>query len=476
MPILPAVTIASAAPLDLNVIRLLGVNVKPGTSSPIGQFGTGLKYAIATLLRLEHEIEIRTVGAGGGPIYVTFSTAPLTIREKDFSSIIMTVETFGASSTSETLAFTTDLGKHWKPWMAYRELVSNAMDEGAHSVLFDVRAAKALAMCPGSLTTITVRGEAFAEVAKAETTTATGVFLHSKPLPGGIESGVEFHPNPTQSRRLYYRGIYVGDLAKPMIFTYNLTSEHQLTEDRTLSNLWATYCVIGEALFKCPAPEVQATFFSGLSEGMLEWGLEGYPPNVTEWRQPSPAFLEAAREVKHDIRRCPPWARSALLAMDPLAEREAAMLLGSDEALLAAALGMTRFMDPDCTVEAKDLRVVPSLGNNVFGLFEKGQIFISKAAFDMGESFLAATIYEEWCHKHHGHIDCHRDFQNWLLQRLTSLARELRHWEAMREAARAFAGASTDFARRGSGSASGSVAPPPPPSPLAAELGDSIPF
>lgn len=469
MPILPAVTIASAAPLDLNVIRLLGVNVKPGTSSPIGQFGTGLKYSIATLLRLEHEIEIRTVDAAGTPVHVTFSTAPLTIREKDFSSIIMTVQVGGEAPTSETLAFTTDLGKHWKPWMAYRELVSNAMDEGAHSVTLGET--RPLAPYP---TVITIRGEAFAEVAQAETTTATGVFLHSKPLPSESEFGVEFHPNPTQSRRLYYRGIYVGDLAKPMIFTYNLTSGHQLTEDRTLSNLWAAYRTIGEALLKCPTTSIQATLFSNLSEGMLEWEMEGYPPSVTEWRQPSPAFLDAAREVKHDIRRCPPWARAALLAMDPLSEREAATLLGSDEALLAAALGMTRFMDPDCTVEAKDLRVVPSLGKDVFGLFEKGQIFISKAAFDMGESFLAATIYEEWCHKHHGHIDCHRDFQNWLLQRLTSLARELRHWEGMREAARAFAGASADFARRGSGAAT--VHTPPPPSPLAAELGDSIPF
>jgi len=47
----------NAEPIDLNAIALMGVSVKIG-SSPIGYFGTGLKFSIATLLRTGHEVKL----------------------------------------------------------------------------------------------------------------------------------------------------------------------------------------------------------------------------------------------------------------------------------------------------------------------------------------------------------------------------------------------------------------------------------
>ncbi|WP_198164368.1 hypothetical protein, partial [Bradyrhizobium jicamae] len=47
----------NAEPIDLNAIALMGVSVKTG-ASPIGYFGTGLKFSIATLLRTGHEVTL----------------------------------------------------------------------------------------------------------------------------------------------------------------------------------------------------------------------------------------------------------------------------------------------------------------------------------------------------------------------------------------------------------------------------------
>ena len=45
--------------IDIRAVTTMGVNVKEGSSS-IGYFGTGLKYAIATLLREGQEIIIHS--------------------------------------------------------------------------------------------------------------------------------------------------------------------------------------------------------------------------------------------------------------------------------------------------------------------------------------------------------------------------------------------------------------------------------
>src|SRR5690554_6101264 len=106
--------------LDSRLITLFGASVKPNSTNPIGFFGTGLKYAIAVTLRLGGKIELH---AGGETI--TISQQTTAIRDKQFSTIFMR-----DSKGSTMLGFTTELGKTWEPWMAYRELLCNALDEG----------------------------------------------------------------------------------------------------------------------------------------------------------------------------------------------------------------------------------------------------------------------------------------------------------------------------------------------------------
>ena len=104
--------------IDIRALLTLGVNSKPSSNSPIGYFGTGAKFAIATFLRLGCSVKV--FRAADTLESYDFSVSPTTIRGKSFD--IVTVN-------GQELGFTTALGRAWEAWMAFRELYSNARDE-----------------------------------------------------------------------------------------------------------------------------------------------------------------------------------------------------------------------------------------------------------------------------------------------------------------------------------------------------------
>ena len=116
--------------IDSRAFTTFGINAKPSTNSPIGYFGTGLKYAIAVLVREGLKV---TVWIGTEPH--EFYCEPSNFRGKDFSLIRMRRQRGVTRKWMATdLPFTTELGKNWKLWMALRELHSNTLDENGFSI------------------------------------------------------------------------------------------------------------------------------------------------------------------------------------------------------------------------------------------------------------------------------------------------------------------------------------------------------
>lgn len=72
-----AIYFSNPGHIELDTIRTMGVSVKEG-ENPIGYFGTGLKYAIATLLRTDHIISLRANGET-----IQFRTKPKETRGQD---------------------------------------------------------------------------------------------------------------------------------------------------------------------------------------------------------------------------------------------------------------------------------------------------------------------------------------------------------------------------------------------------------
>lgn len=226
-----SITFANPGILDPRAITTFGLNAKAAGGHPIGEFGTGLKIAIAVILRLGGKITIYTHD-GDKLMTYGFATTTATIRDKTFNFVHM--ESRKDRDThlhdSQALGFTTDLGKHWQPWMAYRELRSNMVDEGGD--IGDIY--------PPPYTAIVVDCPEI-EDAHAK---APAFFLETKPLWSNDE--LEIHP-PHHDNAVFYRGIKVAEAKEKTLFTYNILAKQNLTEDRTL-DLWNCSWAIIKAL------------------------------------------------------------------------------------------------------------------------------------------------------------------------------------------------------------------------------------
>lgn len=220
--------------VDIRAVTTLGVNVKSGENT-IGHFGTGLKYAIAGVLRLGGRVSIWS-----GISEYKFDSSLTSIRGKDFA--IVNVDTPGISTA---LGFTTELGKDWEPWQIYRELRSNALDEGGDASLMDE---------------VPVEGTTLVEVICEEILQAhygrSEFWLQSTPLWAG--HGVEVHEGATEN--LFYQGLRATapDYSKTAAwaYSYSVTDKMELTEDRTFASFHDVRSKIAKALAQCDNEEI----------------------------------------------------------------------------------------------------------------------------------------------------------------------------------------------------------------------------
>lgn len=104
--------------LDIRLVALMGGTTKIDNTSKIGQFGTGLKYAISYLVRTENKFKLFI-----GENEVVFESKDEVIGDSSFKEIYC---------NGKSMSITTRYGYQWKAWEAIREIWCNAIDEGKH--------------------------------------------------------------------------------------------------------------------------------------------------------------------------------------------------------------------------------------------------------------------------------------------------------------------------------------------------------
>lgn len=107
--------ISNGIEIEPNAFKLLGACTKRGDTSKIGYFGSGLKYAIAVMMREGVEMRIFS-----GMREVVLGTISENFRDNVFH--IITID-------GEKTSLTTSMGVDWKLWQAIREIYCNALDE-----------------------------------------------------------------------------------------------------------------------------------------------------------------------------------------------------------------------------------------------------------------------------------------------------------------------------------------------------------
>lgn len=384
------VTFVTPGLIDPRCISTIGVSVKEG-ENPIGQFGTGLKYAISIILRHGGTV---TIWRGLEPL--RFTSRSETIRGKAVNIVCM---------NGNELGFTTHLGSHWKMWQAFREIYCNTIDEGGRWFFGNASPA-------ASETTVEVCCEEFAASGQS-----IGEFILQVPAMSGGPSA-SFHAEPSSGG--FYRGIRVVQLAPyPAKFAPNVLREISLTEDRTTS------------LFDYQRHVAKAIVNEIDDESFLERWLSS--PRETfenicdlDWSSavPSEHFLRVvdrlARDGSRDLNRT---AISVFSKHSKLPEPKPAELLPMEKEMLSKSIAFCRALG----FEVDEFRIVlvESLGTGIMGKAHRGNrtILLSRMAFQMGEGQLASTLVEEWVHIKHNLEDESRAMQNWLFDRMLHIGR-----------------------------------------------------
>lgn len=381
--------------IDPRAITTLGVSVKE-SENPIGFFGTGLKYAIAIILR-----EGGTIIISSGTETMHFSKKPVSIRGKELELVCM---------NDKELSFTTDFGKNWNLFGALRELYCNCIDEGG------TVSAEDLEPMSGH-TTICVKSAKFFDCFTQldRLVLSTRVISESK--------SVNFHARSPASKGAYYRSIYLGDLFnQPARFTPNIIQKVELTEDRTFKNNYEILRIIGEAVLKSKDKKFIEDWIGAPREFMEHDFDFSWLSSI----EPSQEFLDVAEALLKDATRS---VNTSILKVfythRKIPEHEEAKLFAGEKVTLER--GVSFCIRLGYKVNDFPISVIETLGPGVLGKADavNKRIYIAKTTLAQGIPCTAATLIEEWAHLRLALPDESRALQNWLLEQITRLGAEL---------------------------------------------------
>lgn len=383
--------------IDVRCITTMGVNVKQ--SGSIGYFGTGLKYAIAVLLREGQSIDIWS-----GSTCYSFWAEETWIKDKRFDIVQMS----SSEGPVVSLGFTTDLGRNWTLEHAYREIYCNCKDEHG---LPEVAEHRTRLLGEAGWTTIRLAGEAIWQQHQQR----RSLILDPGRKPIWSSSSLEIYHG--SSNRLYYRGIAAQDGDKRYKFTYNFVCDMQLSEDRELVSYYANSKLAAELLL-CDDEAIVETAFEDKES------LEASNTYLTWHSSPSPTFLAVAERLMHrNPIDCPQYVSSLFrqYSPEPLSARQATELLPAQTTMLVEAqLWLARC---GFNITKHSVTVCADLGERVLGLAKGGKIFVALAAFESIEA-LQLVLLEELLHVERNVRDG-RQMQDAMLREILRLGNEL---------------------------------------------------
>jgi len=402
--------------LDKRAFTMLGLSAKSDDNA-IGFFGTGFKYAIATLLRNKCGVQVyaRDQGKSTYTVY-DFHTKRDKFRNKEFDFIYCSYPLSSYDNPNGVveieLPFTTHLGANWKMWQAYRELYTNALDESGGVMLcgddFDF--------------------EHDVCVLIVDNKDNEFINVHEK-------HHIYFLDRPTlaESRRMrcvervveadsaiYYKTMFTGTKVDKMTYlTYDYKSTQTLTEDRTIADTWYIKHHITEVWLQGMSYEMLIESLPRVSrDDYYEYQLS------TDYCSPSEQFIRACAYLIEHQRPMPMWARDIYTKTRPFIEQvEGYKPNRFQQKMLEKALFILKHHG--CIIDTDKLVACASLPDNFLGMYRDNNIYIAKKAFEQGFTKLLGTLYEEYVHMSHDYDDFTLAMQNFLVDKCASLMEQI---------------------------------------------------
>jgi hypothetical protein len=388
----------NAGLIDLLAFNTFGASVKE-TDNPIGMFGTGLKYAIAVILR------------EGGTLVLQRGTDIHTFKAKAMFMRGQAVE--GVYMDHQFLGFTTQLGKFWEPWQAFRELYCNAYDEEEAVV----RNSNGIPEAEKNKTRFIVYQEKFPEILEQ----LGSYFIDSRRVP--LYKGASAEIYHGESNVIFYKKVRAHDCKKPTLATYNIISNSvDLTEDRTLKYTWEIDAVIRSTIINLKDKDLLKKILTAPKD-TYESSIDYYQAGFS----PSDEFLETVSELRKDFSVNLNLSAYGLYLKHAKDIDRAEISAELDEVEQIVLTRSIEFLEElRFNVREYPIVVQDTLGKpNILGMAENETIFISKSAFAMGTKIVANTILEEYLHLKTRYSDCTRELQNHLFEIIISQGERL---------------------------------------------------
>lgn len=204
--------ISNKGELPINIISLMGGSTKSDDPEKIGQWGSGLKYAIAYFTRKKIDFKIFI-----GEKELKITTSPIQIREKEFNIIYI---------NGEKTSLTTQMGGDaWSEWQCIREIWSNAIDEEDH-----FRGTSIKPFGTEGYTTFYI--EMTPNVLSVWNTWSKYFIDDQEPL--YEYSNYKLYPSVGGTLKIYKQGVLILEKDKPSVFSYDIkdASINELREYR----------------------------------------------------------------------------------------------------------------------------------------------------------------------------------------------------------------------------------------------------
>lgn len=374
------VTFGNAGSISPLLWSTFGVSAKE-TDNAIGQFGTGLKYAIAVLVREGRYIRINSDGVD----YV-FTSRDIDVRGKEFKQVFC---------NDTPLPFTTHLGVNWDLWQAYRELYSNCLDEGG-------------SIGVESDTTV------YAEIADIDHNEvfldkANRRLLHSTKY-ADIYAG--------SSEYLYLKGVRVQDLTEESSFTYDL-KDCYLTEDRTLKYSHEVSRQIGSAISSVDSRDL-ALHFLMHTKDKFEERIDFDYVHIS----PSTQMMEITNQFRKDNVWMHESAKAKCIQHLGAAVYEKIDFDERQKKVLDKAAHFCELIGYPIT---HDVFLVENLGSNTLAMADrdKKEIYLSSRVLTQGVKQVVSTLIEEQIHLSEGLDDCTYNMQSFLFDQIVTMGEKL---------------------------------------------------
>lgn len=379
--------------IDIFAIKTFGISVKENDNA-IGYFGTGLKYAIAILLREGQEISIFR-----GKEEFKFSTREVIVRKETFQVVTM---------NNEELGFTIDVGKNWELWQAYRELYANVLDEGGSVLTGSVTFNE-------NNTNIIVRGDKFREIHfNKDSFILSNDLVFRECLPGLLNA---FHGT---TNSCFYKGFKVHELSEEMkfLYTYNMLANVKLTEDRTIKSTWDIKYYVALLFLQTKDEEMLKNVLlanESFYENTLDFAMMSTKPSETFMKVMRELYKDKGLEINKTAIRV--FLENNKEDIEPVP----CEINGIEKEQLEIAKAFIKSLDYE--IDKFPIIITKSLGPEIFGLasLKDNKIYLSKNAFERGTTFLTETLIEEFIHLEYRHMDCSRAMQDYLFRKIVSL-------------------------------------------------------